>query len=47
MVAGEQVYDGLLVMRPRLDALHVLDPVEEPLVDVVVREVARAALLVP
>ena len=44
MVAGEQVHDGLLLVRPRLDALDVLDPTEEALVDLVGVDVAPAAV---
>ena len=38
MVAGEQVHDRLLLMRPRLDAFDVIDPREEALVDLVVAQ---------
>ena len=33
MVAGEQIHDGLLLVRPRLDALDVLNPAEEAFID--------------
>ena len=45
MVAGQQIHDGLLLMRPRFHAFDVLHPGEETLIDLIRVDVALA--LVP
>ena len=47
VVAGENVHDGLLLMRPWLDALHIDGPIEEPFIDIVRRQIADAFAAVP
>ena len=47
MVAGQEVHNGLFLMRPRLDALDVFHPAEEPFVDVVGRKIPFASVAVP
>ncbi len=44
VVAREQAHDGLFLMRPWFDALDVLDPAEEALVDLVGVDVALAVV---
>ena len=47
MVAGQEVHNGLFLMRPWFDAFDVFHPAEESFVDVIGRKIPFASVAVP
>ena len=47
MVAGQEIHNGLFLMRPRLDAFDLFHPAEEPFVDIIGRKIPLALVAVP